>query len=457
MTSPLRSVLAEVAATGSLLPEGENVRWAVQGRAPAAVVAPASEEETGRILSRAMEEGWRVLPAGHGTWLEGGGCEAVDLVVSTRRMEGIREYEPGDLTLVAGGGITLSALLERTRAHNQWLALDPPGGWRGSLGGAVAAGIGGPLQHAYGTPRDHVLGLTIVSGEGRVLRWGGRVVKNVAGFDLTRLCVGSRGMLGVITSVSVRLFPLPARDLTLVVAGERAADLLPMARHFAVSALPLAAVELMDPLPDLWRTSHGRAGLVLRLLGSREEVVEMRSAVEAALFSGKVPGDSSVGAGEGSGSGRVTKLEESASHAFHGALSEWEGDWDLVFRMALLPSRLGVLLEEAVALQDWSSRTWGDGPSRLGVSAHAGAGVVRVGVRLGPGGPTDPDPWIERLGGLRERLETEGGSLVLSHGPRALVAGLGVWGTPEAGRALTEGLRRIFDPQDILVPGSLVP
>lgn len=442
MTTPLRSAVAEATAPDSLLPEEENVRWAIEGRAPRAVVAPSTEEEVGRILGLARKEGWRVLPAGHGTWLAGAGPEAPDLVVSTRRMSSVQKYEPADLTLTAGAGITLSALSGRTREHDQWLPLDPPGGWNGSMGAAVATGVGGPLQHAYGTPRDHVLGVTVVSGEGRVLRWGGRVVKNVAGFDMTRLCVGSRGMLGVITSVSVRLFPRPAKDLTVVLRGEGGADLLPVARELAVSALPLAAVELVDPLSEEGTRLEERAGLVLRLLGSGEEVAEMREGVEAAL--------------RGRG-GRFTWLEEDASRGFHRTMETWESQWDLVFRMAALPARVGLLLEEASGLEDGWTASTGEETGRFGLSVHMGAGVARVGVSWGSGGPGDLQGWVERLGGLRERLETEGGSLVLSHGPRALLAAVGRWGTPEAGGALTKGLKRIFDPQDILVPGSLVP
>ena len=121
-------------------------------------------------------------------------------------------------------------------------------GLEGSLGAAVALGVARPLRHLYGTPRDHVLGLTMVSGDGRVLRWGGRVVKNVAGFDLTRLSVGSWGSLGVITSVSARLFPIPESDVTLVCLAleRRAAACRPRPRPSP--PYPLPAVELVDPL-----------------------------------------------------------------------------------------------------------------------------------------------------------------------------------------------------------------
>ena len=132
----------------------------------------------GELLARASQEGWRVLPAGQGTWLDGGGPADFDLIVSTRRLAGMEEYEPADLTFTAGAGMILSSLAEATGVNGQWLPIDPPGGRRGSLGATVSIGMSGPLRHLYGTPRDHVLGLSMVSGDGRLLRWGGRVVSS---------------------------------------------------------------------------------------------------------------------------------------------------------------------------------------------------------------------------------------------------------------------------------------
>jgi glycolate oxidase FAD binding subunit len=238
------------------------------------VVAPSSVEELATLLTRASQEGWRVLPAGQGTWLDGGGPAEFDVIVSTRRLDTIEEYEPADLTFTAGAGLKLSSLSEATRTNGQWLPLDPPGGARGTLGAAVAIGVSGPLRYLYGTTRDHILGLSMVAGDGRVLRWGGRVVKNVAGFDLTRLSIGSWGSLGVITSVSARLFPVPESDVTLVLSGPDADSLLPAASWMAHSGLPLAALELLDPLGGAESflgfdpgQEESRAGLVVRVMG----------------------------------------------------------------------------------------------------------------------------------------------------------------------------------------------
>src|SRR5207247_2074887 len=137
--------------------------------------------------------------------------------VSTRDLAGITEYVPGDLTLTARAGTTLEDIRLATAAHDQWLALDPYGGDEGTLGATIATASAGPLSTSFGTPRDLMLGLEFVTGEGVVVRGGGRVVKNVAGFDLTRLLTGSWGTLGVITEVTLRLHARPEAEESIAV------------------------------------------------------------------------------------------------------------------------------------------------------------------------------------------------------------------------------------------------
>ena len=449
MSQAIRALLENMVAPEALVPNVEMERWRTgegEEGLPAAVLAPSTEEELARVLARASEEGWRVLPAGLGTWLEGGGPSNVTLVLSTRRMQVIHEYEPADLTFTAGAGLSLAALRDITEPHGQWLPLDPPGGFEGSLGATVALGTGGPLRHLYGTPRDHVLGLTLLSGDGRILRWGGRVVKNVAGFDLTRLSIGSWGSLGVVTSVSARLFPIPEADLTLCIRGPDVSALLPTARAMALSSLPLAAVELVNPLGLRGPGSAAAggepdgSGLVLRMLGSRAQVAEMEARIGSDLHNE---------------AGIPERLEGEKSRAFHRTLSVWEDGTDLVARLCLLPSEMGTLLDEAKELGALASRTAAAGAPQLRLSAHVGAGVLRVAVSGLPEGEDDLDTWASGLQTLRGRLEESGGSLTLSSGPSSLVRKVGVWGASGEEKEIMAGLKAQFDPGGILAPGRL--
>jgi glycolate oxidase FAD binding subunit len=157
--------------------------------------------------------------------------------LSAARLDRVLEYEPGDLTCVVEAGIRLSALNERLAEHGQRLSLDPPGD--PTIGACVAADLSGPLSHRFGTVRDLLLGITVVLADGTVASSGGKVVKNVAGYDLAKLFCGSQGLLGLIVRVSLRLHPLPAAARSLLapesgLAGLRASQLTPSAADLRV-------------------------------------------------------------------------------------------------------------------------------------------------------------------------------------------------------------------------------
>ncbi|NIQ57883.1 MAG: FAD-binding protein, partial [Gammaproteobacteria bacterium] len=199
----MAAALGQWVPPGNVVSGGETERWRVGGCRPQAVAFPTDADQVAAIVSAAAEEGWRVVPAGLGGWLDGApgpGAETPTVVLSTRRMNRILDYEPADLTLTAEAGVTLGAIQAATARHNQWLPLDPGPDDRGTIGATLATASAGSLAHAYGAPRDLALGLQVVTGAGRTLSPGGRVVKNVAGFDLVRLMVGGWGVLGVVAA-----------------------------------------------------------------------------------------------------------------------------------------------------------------------------------------------------------------------------------------------------------------
>jgi glycolate oxidase FAD binding subunit len=183
---------------------------------PLLVVSPASEDEVAAVLSWASRDRLAVVVRGGGTKLAWGAPpQRCDVVLSTSRLSGVVEHEPGDLVCVARAGTTLASLQEALAAHGQRLALDPPHGVAATLGGIVATGAHGPLRTQYGTARDLVLGARFVLADGTVGHSGGKVVKNVAGYDVAKLLIGSLGTLAVVTEVSLRLHPLPQTSQTV--------------------------------------------------------------------------------------------------------------------------------------------------------------------------------------------------------------------------------------------------
>jgi glycolate oxidase FAD binding subunit len=165
----------------------------------------------------AASRGEALRVVGRGTWLDAGRPVSTTSTISTRELTGIVEYVPGDLTMTVRSGTTLGEIREATAKHNQWLALDPHGSDEGTIGATAATASAGPLSTSFGTPRDLVLGIEFITGTGAIARGGGRVVKNVAGFDLTRLLIGSWGTLGVITEVTVRLHARPQAEVSVAV------------------------------------------------------------------------------------------------------------------------------------------------------------------------------------------------------------------------------------------------
>jgi len=175
----------------------------------------ANTAELATLVAGAHEAGAPLRVVSRGTWPEATqSVTAAAATLDVSAIAGIVEYVPGDLTLTARAGTTIAEIDEATAAHGQWCPLLPWGGDAGTLGATMATATRGPCAAALGAPRDLALGVEFVDGAGRVARGGGRVVKNVAGFDLTRLLVGSWGTLGVITEVSVRLRARPAVDET---------------------------------------------------------------------------------------------------------------------------------------------------------------------------------------------------------------------------------------------------
>lgn len=200
-----------------------------------------------RIRS-ARDAGAPVRIRGAGTWLDAGRPVMAKQTLSLADDRGIVEYVPGDLTLTARAGTPLSALDQATREHGQWLPLAPWGSTASTLGATISTATAGPYAAAFGLPRDAVLGLEFVTGTGDVVRAGGRVVKNVAGFDLTRLLIGSWGTLGVITEATVRLRSLPQVSRTIaIIVDDPPASLVSLGN--AVRTLPFApfACELLNP------------------------------------------------------------------------------------------------------------------------------------------------------------------------------------------------------------------
>ncbi len=399
-------------------------------RAGVAVAEPSSDAEVSSLLRVCAEEGWRALPAGSrlgpGMASVGAGAgdlakQGPDLVLSARAMNEVVEHEPGDLMVAAGAGVELEALQSAVSKERQWLALDPPGGGKVTLGGVVSMGLAGPLRAQYGRPRDHVLGLTLVDGAGRVLRLGGRVVKNVAGFDLVRLTAGSRGAVGMITQINWRLHPLPEADVSLVWRRADLSSAWQLGRSLVTLPIPVSAAELFSGAWPEPLTGDG-PGVLLRVAGSSKAVAGV---IDALLQKAGAPD---------------RRLDGHGSTQASSAMSRALGELGTAFRLHLLPSRGADALEalERVPARRWALQLLNGTCRGLVGNGDAGKHLAVLAARAGELGGSF---WVE---------ESEGAVLTSRTVPRAAAAS----DSASAAKArVTAEILRTFDPKGIL-PGA---
>jgi glycolate oxidase FAD binding subunit len=235
---------------------------------------------TEAVVAAIKESGITRAPiriSGGSTWLDAGRPVRANKTLSLAGDTGVVSYVPGDLTLTVRAGTTLSEIDRVTREHDQWLPLDPYGSPDGTIGATVATASAGPLASSFGLPRDLLLGLEFVNGRGDVVRGGGKVVKNVAGFDLSRLLTGSWGTLGVITEVTVRLYALPETDRTFaVVLDGSEKEVQSLVRAIVASPLTPYAIHLINP-PAARALGLGERPVCLIRFGGNDAVVRAQA------------------------------------------------------------------------------------------------------------------------------------------------------------------------------------
>src|SRR6476646_12255125 len=180
---------------------------------------PDTADALSLVCRLAHEEGWKIRVEGQSTWLAADA--PADLAISTRGLDQVVSVVPAALVATVQAGASLDIIRRRLADHGMWFAVDPPGRPERSLGSVIATATAGPLRHGFGPVRDHVLGCTVATGDGRLVKAGGRVVKNVAGYDLTKLQVGGFGGFGIVAEAHLRLRALPRADVTLITRGSR--------------------------------------------------------------------------------------------------------------------------------------------------------------------------------------------------------------------------------------------
>ncbi len=388
---------------------------AVDGVRPRLVAVPASRAAVSEALAWARSEQLRVRVGGGGTKQGWGAPEdTIDLLLSTAALCNVVEHRHGDLTATVESGATLAAVNQCLAAHGQRLPWDPPWAEQATIGGIVATNDSGPSRHGHGAPRDSIIGMTMVRVDGRVAKAGGIVVKNVAGYDLSRLLTGSFGCLGVILTATFKLVPDPPASRTVEVTVDSLEAAAEIAAELAASPLTPTAIEL----------SWAPARLLARF-ESVEDSVSQQAAAACRIVGAR--GVAAIVAGD--------REEESwRGHAAH-----WSSGGTLL-KLSMVPVELFPTL---VRLRD---RAAADGLG-MAVAGRAGLGVVDVRLE----GPLDAQARL--VGALREQLPIGRGSAVIRQSDPKLRGLVDAWGPIGDGMRVMMAIKRQFDPAGLLNGG----
>ena len=261
-------------------------RGQILGSAPAVGVTPGSTDEVAAILRLANQHSLSVVPAG-GLTQQQVGNSTISVLLNTSRLIEVEHYDSGDLTVGIGAGCTVTQLSSMVAADGLLFAADPPLPERATIGGLLATGTTGPLRHGYGGLRDYCIGIRFVTGDGRKGKGGGRVVKNVAGYDMMKLLIGSHGTLAVITGASFKLFPAPRQTRTFVAQFATAAEALQFRDVILRSPLSPMCLEIVSPgalgkvLPGV--ASTGAWLIAVRASGSDAVLTRYRAELGSAV------------------------------------------------------------------------------------------------------------------------------------------------------------------------------
>lgn len=444
---------------------------AVDGVVPSAVVAPDSVESLSATVKMASEQGYTVIPRGGGTKMDFGQPPSrADIVVSLSRLNRIVSHEPADQTAMVEAGITMAGLQAGLGERGQYLPLDPPHGDASTLGGVLATNASGVLRTSFGTARDMVIGIRAVQADGTIVKSGGQVVKNVAGYDLNKLYIGSLGTLGILAEVNLKLQPLPA-------AGRMIVGLLPGISAAAECAFRVldseimpSFLELADPVTcSLLAGGQGggpgngaRGGLA-----RGDDAPDDRDGTDAGfsliagMFGPEETVDWQIGECERllreTGAAEVIHLE---GDAYRGALESMRafpsGRLAPPGMRSGMTCRASVTPDEVEALYRLADEGCGRLSIGCGMLSHFASGHVAF-VFYGerPFREADFDGLADLIQALRAASEQQG-AFVVEHAPTVLKERVGVWGSTRGNRNIMEMLKYRFDPKGTLNPGRFV-
>ncbi len=418
---------------------------AVDGMMPWAVVFPGDKEQLSEVVRLACKEKLALVPWGSGSKMAMGNIPPrLDLVICTRRLNRIIDMDKANLTLTVQAGVRFKDI----QSSLAFIPISPPYEDSATLGGIIATNSSGPTRLLYGLPRDIVLGVDYVAPNGRIIRMGGKTVKNVSGYDMCKLMIGSHGTLGILCEMTLRLLPLPESSGTFLSGFASLSEASRFVNGvFETSLLP-AAVEIMNSMtfkltaPDVAAElePHGYA-VAVALEGIQEAVDRMGSEIrEMALESGAE---------------KTRYLQGDQHHGF------WNDYRNLVAGLSesypdLVSIKFNYPISRYIEVIESADSLIPDTELDYALLSHAGSGITLIHFLVDQGDTRATERIIAVTERLLDRCQGIGGNLVIDRAKPELKERLPVWGLPREDLILMRRIKKEIDPMGLFCPGRFV-
>jgi len=445
VAAPLGSRLPDFVGAGRVVTDSAALaEYEIDNRRPSAALRPGTVAEIAEILRFASAERLALVVVGGKTHLHiGMPPHKYDLALDVSAMNRMLAYEPRDLTLGAEPGMSYADLDRTLREKGQFLPLAPPLPERATLGGIVAAGVDTPFRYAHGTTRDFLLGAEFVTGEGIVSKSGGRVVKNVTGYDLHKLLIGSLGTLAVITRVNFRTFPLPPAERMFVAAFVDPSRAFTFCRAIMKSPLQPRILDVLDPRAAELFALRGasfvsRPSWLAVVEAAGHKAVLERHARDLAVMSREAQAAELLTLDEAQRDLLLRCLCEFSPIAFRANSAT------TIFRIAALPTAIPALLKNIQTLAERQAHD-------CAILVRA-LGIVYIAL-LPPADAKAPQETVSCSRELMNLCITSGAAPMIERCPVEIKSALNVW--PPAGKEheIAKRLKQVFDPYGVLAPG----
>jgi glycolate oxidase FAD binding subunit len=447
----LISGLKEVAGKAKVIQEKDKVAaFAMDGKRPKVVVSPGSVEEVSRIVAFANQNRLSVIPVGNGTKMGMGSIpEKMDIVLSTRRLNRITDCDIDNLTLTVESGMTLNDVQKHLAEEGKgyFLPLDPPFSEKATLGGIVATNSSGPRRFLYGTARDLIIGMKAVFPNGDLIVSGGKTVKNVSGYDLCKLLIGSFGTLGILCEMTFKLLPLPEKGATVLVPFKTLEEADCFVQEILHSQLTPASIETLNA------KAMTRMRSPVSLPGEASSIVAIGlEGVAEAIERGI---SEIADRGKKHGALGVSSLEADRHTSFWTGIRDFSKGLgrrypDLVtLKSNFLISKSGKIMESYEKI----AREMGFDCAFI---SHSGNGILYAYVLPQKNGRSKMESLIKLVKKMTAEAVKNEGNLVVESSPLSIRKKVDVWGRSRSDALVMRRIKKQVDPAGILNPGRFV-